>query len=478
MQGEETNIAVHTGESIASFRTRAGTVEKGAVMRTTRFEASFTIYGPSVVVETSEVLNEFQLSLDGKVVYSGRAVVKAAVPEDGGVMCAVVLEPESWVDVSATTPNLAREFQDYMLQASRRTHITHEFKLVVSDMHDFVNEMRGWASKLELDLAKIPSPQQRLAAERAALDQVRPIALPLLHNLFERFEAAAKNVPPNRLAEHAAYVKRLLHPLVLCSPFMHRTYAKPLGYAGDYEMVAMMARDPYEGSSTFAKLMNTYFLDTSPVVAHRQRLLMLTESLFKEACRGQLTNRRVSMFNLGCGPAWEIRDFIAQHEVSNLVDFTLLDFNEETVQSTGQALRDQARKYGRTTTFKMIHKSVAQLLKEAARSAMAGPRYDVVYCAGLFDYLNDPVCVKLVELFYQMVAPGGLVLVTNVDNYNPCRNWMELAVDWVLIYRNSESMRRLIPPEASMDNVVIRSDLETGVNIFLEIRKPHAGLQR
>ena len=77
MQSEESNITTHTGESVVTFRTRAGTVEKGGVMRATRFEASFTIYGPAVVVETSEVLNDFQLSIDGKVAYSGRAVVKA-----------------------------------------------------------------------------------------------------------------------------------------------------------------------------------------------------------------------------------------------------------------------------------------------------------------------------------------------------------------------------------------------------------------
>lgn len=480
MQSNGISKEIQTGESQVSFKTRSGTVEKGVVGRATRFEATFTVYGPAVVLEISEALNEFQLSLDGKVVYAGRAVVKAAMPEGGGVMCAVTLDPESWIDVSATTVNLAGDFREFMTQASRRSHITHEFKLVVSDMQDLINEMRCWAGKLELDLAKISSPPERARAERAALDQVRPVALPLLHGMFERFEDAAKNVPLARLAEHAAYVKRILHPLVLCSPFMHRTFAKPLGYAGDYEMVAMMARDPYEGASTFAKLMNTYFLDTSPVVAHRQRLLMLTEVLFRESCRARLANKRMSIFNLGCGPAWEIRDFMAQQEVSNVVDFTLLDFNAETVTSTGQACNDQARRHGRATTFKMVHKSVTQLLKDATRpgAAGSGQRYDVVYCAGLFDYLNDVVCEKLVEVFYQLVAPGGLVMVTNVDNYNPCRNWMELAVDWHLIYRNAESMRSLIPAGVNADDVVIRSDLETGVNIFLEIRKPHAGLQR
>jgi extracellular factor (EF) 3-hydroxypalmitic acid methyl ester biosynthesis protein len=70
-----------------------------------------------------------------------------------------------------------------------------------------------------------------------------------------------------------------------------------------------------------------------------------------------------------------------------------------------------------------------------------------------------------------MTLAGGLVVATNVDVFNPCRRWMELAVDWHLIYRNAEAMRRLIPPTIPPDAAVIRSD-HSGVNVFLEIRKP------
>jgi len=480
MQGNGNNEPEKSDESFVSFNSRSGPEERGVIGRITRFEASFTVYGPTVVVEISEVLSTFKLVIGGRVAYAGRAVVKAAVPEGGGVLCMVTLDPEGWVEVSATATNLAGDFQEFLAQASRRAHIAPEFKLVVSDMQDFLNEIRMWVDKLELEMAKLPA-TRRQGAERAALDQLRPVAVPLMHRMFERFEDAAQKVPANRVAEHAAYVKRILHPLVLCSPFMHRTFAKPLGYAGDYEMVAMMARDPYEGASTFAKLLNTYFLDTSPVVAHRQRLLMLTEVVFQESCRAHAAGKRLTVFNLGCGPAHEIHQFLAQHEMSSQVDFTLLDFNEETVTNTGNALRSKAQQYRRMTTFKMIRKSVTQILKETARTGAdsTGTRYDLVYCAGLFDYLNDAVCEKLVEIFHQLAVPGGLALVTNVDNYNPCRKWMELAVDWHLIYRNSESMRRLIPRGVDHGDAVIRSDLETGVNIFLELRKKaHVGLHR
>ncbi|MEY4387297.1 MAG: hypothetical protein RLY20_2580 [Verrucomicrobiota bacterium] len=458
-----------SGKSLIRFKTRAGTSETAVIRRVSRYEAAFSVYGPSIVIETSETLTSFELMLAGITVYAGRAVVKTTIPESGGVSYQVTLGDEGWREVNGTSPTLAQEFNTFISEASQRAHIIPEFRLVVADMFDLLSEIRLWTDKLETELGQ-PTPQ----SERAALDQLRPVSLPLLHRMFERFEAVALAVPANRVAEHAAYARRILHPLVLCAPFMHRTFAKPLGYAGDYEMVAMMARDPYEGDSTFAKLLNTYFLDTAPVVAHRQRLEMLTSTLLKEACRAQAQGRRLRVYNLGCGPAWEIRDLIRQHEIASQIDFTLLDFNEETIKSTGSELEALARQHRRNTTVRMMHKSVTQVLKDAAKSAAlkTAAGFDLVYCAGLFDYLNDAVCEKLVEVFYNLVAPGGLVLVTNVDSSNPCRGWMEFAVDWHLIYRDAKAMKRLIPPAAVRENAMVRSDRETGVNIFLEIRKP------
>ena len=59
----------------------------------------------------------------------------------------------------------------------------------------------------------------------------------------------------------------------MASPFMHRIFAKPLGYAGDYEMVNMILRDPCEGSSLFAKLLNVFILSQVPAVADRKSVV-------------------------------------------------------------------------------------------------------------------------------------------------------------------------------------------------------------
>jgi extracellular factor (EF) 3-hydroxypalmitic acid methyl ester biosynthesis protein len=457
------------------FTNSTGTQLEGTAERLTRFEVVFDVFGPLVPLRLSEALESFTITIQGRTLYEGRATVRNLVPREVGVTCEVTLDETGWLDVSWQPGTAGEEFSAFMRQAQKSFKVLPEFKLAVADMRMLLQDIRNWCAQLELGIRARPDGARR-EIELSLLDEMRPKVVPLLHQLFERFEQRVSLVPRDGYAVHGAYVKRELHPLVLAAPFMHRTFTKPLGYAGDYEMVSMMVRDPYEGPSTFAKILNTYFLDTAPVIAHRNRLIMLTQRLVEEACRMRVTGKRLRVFNLGCGPAEEIQRFIAEEPISSVAEFTLLDFNEETLRSGTEKLGLLAKKHGRQTKLQFVKKSVVQVLKESQKpgSMFAREGFDLVYCAGLFDYLPDNVCQKLVEILYQMAVPGGLVVVTNVDSFNPCRGWMELSVDWNLIYRDATAMQRLIPPASPRSAAVIRSDI-SGVNIFLEIRKPAHG---
>jgi extracellular factor (EF) 3-hydroxypalmitic acid methyl ester biosynthesis protein len=93
-----------------------------------------------------------------------------------------------------------------------------------------------------------------------------------------------------------------------------------------------------------------------------------------------------------------------------------------------------------------------------------------VYCAGLFDYVSDRVCKRLTDVFFTMLAPGGLLLVTNVDASKPFRHSMDYLLEWHLIFRNRDQMKYLVPESAlDLPREVLADPL--GVNLFLEIRQ-------
>jgi extracellular factor (EF) 3-hydroxypalmitic acid methyl ester biosynthesis protein len=472
MQAQPPTIQTKTADAMVVCENSRGAEIHGTLLRLARHEASFEIYSAADILQMSEVLTDFRIIVREQPVYSGRAVITSLVNAGPVVICQVNLQ-DAWLDVDVL--NLAREpgrignaFDGLIRSWQNVYKVDPEIKVVIADIQSFLFELRHWVEEVELGLTNLKD-GQRSAAERDAVDELVKPVTPCLNHLFEKFEISTRNIVADLQPAHGMYVKRQLHPLLLCAPFMHRIFRKPLGYAGDYEMVNMILRAPYEGASLYAKVLNTWFLSQPPAEAHRNRVKFLTQRLIEETSRGMARNQMTRIFNLGCGPAQEVRDFMEKSELSNRAEFSLLDFNDETLAYTLRTLDESRRRNNRNTRVQLIKKSVAQVIKSGSRNIT--PEYDLVYCAGLFDYLPDRVCQQLTNMFYRMVAPGGLLLVTNVDNSNPIRNIMGYIFEWRLIERNAVGMELLVPDDASPDDIKITADA-TACNVFLEVRKP------
>jgi extracellular factor (EF) 3-hydroxypalmitic acid methyl ester biosynthesis protein len=116
--------------------------------------------------------------------------------------------------------------------------------------------------------------------------------------------------------------------------------------------------------------------------------------------------------------------------------------------------------------------SVTQLIKYMSQpmNSPLGVNFDLIYCGGLFDYLSDQMCRQLVSLFYEWIAPGGLVLVANMnDQQRPFRYMVEYLLDWHLIYRDARCMASFAPEKTDNWSVIGEP---VAVNLFLEARKP------
>jgi extracellular factor (EF) 3-hydroxypalmitic acid methyl ester biosynthesis protein len=325
---------------------------------------------------------------------------------------------------------------------------------------------------VEVGIRSSPS-GDRIKLEQSIATELSPSTVSILTTLFERFEAIAGQVEAEQLAAHRNFCQKQLHPLLLCSPFLYRCFHKPLGYAGDYEMVNMIMGNPYEGSSLFAKLVNTWFIQQPPAQAHRNRILHLVDRISRAAARISASGKAVRVFSLGCGPAHEVQLFLREKDFANHAQFTLVDFNQETIEHASQSLERLKSEFGRTTSIHMVKKSVNQILKDAGKSINRSPeqQYDLVYCAGLYDYLTNPICKRLSNILYDWVAPGGSLVLTNVDISNPRKITMDLIMEWSLFYRTGAQMVALKPESAPEDQCKIVSDL-SGVNLYLEIGKP------
>ena len=458
-------------DSIILCSTSQGYNVRATPLRITRDVVVFEVYNPYSILQLSEVLTAFKIIVNDQSIYSGRATVSNLVNTGIMLVCEASLE-DGWSDIDLLSlvsqpTKLRADFRSFLRQCERIHSIQPQYKVVVADMQNYFTELKRWLEHVELGIRSLPS-GDRSKTESSVIDELAPNLLPSIDSLFGRFEETAADVPVQLLPSHRNYAKRQLHPHLLCSPFAYRTYHKPLGYAGDYEMVNMILRDPNEGSTLFSKIINAWFLSQSPAGAHRNRISYLTRLLVGETSRVRRNNKVAKIFNLGCGPASEIQNFLIQDELCNDAAFVLLDFNEETVQHTGRVLENLKTKYNRKTSIEVIKKSVHHVLKQVHRPT---PGYDMVYCAGIFDYLSDRICKQLMNIFYELLEPGGLLVATNVESSNPSRNGMEYLLEWHLIYRTPLQLQGLIPDRAPPRSFTLKTD-DTGINVFLEVRKP------
>jgi len=465
-RGTVVESSVSSLSSSVTFRNSQGVAAGGTLLHLTRNVVVFEVYNPYSIVQLSEVLSDFRISRGERVVYSGRTVVSNLVPT--GLMLivsATLVDP--WKDLVGLPAGeaLRSEVADFVRDFDATHKLQPQYQLSVTNISAFLAELSRWLDQFELDAGG-----QRVD-DGPVIQTLRESLAPKIGDLFGTFESVAASVAPEESIAHKAFARRELHPLMLVAPFVHRTFTKPLGYAGDYEMVNMILRNPIEGPNTYARIVNTFVLSREPAEAHRNRIDFLVKLIEQEAAQARKQGRVCRIMNVACGPARETERFIREHELAESCHFTLLDFNEETLRYTGGKLEDACKAAGRHPKREFVHKSIHDLLRESNKAVPAENTYDIVICAGLFDYLNDKVCARLMKLFHAMAKPGGVVAVTNVHSSNPIRQFMEHLLEWHLVYRDEQGFLDLVPtewkPEISIDS--------TGVNVFMVIRKPGTG---
>jgi extracellular factor (EF) 3-hydroxypalmitic acid methyl ester biosynthesis protein len=365
---------------------------------------------------------------------------------------------------------LRLDFKDFLSEWQKLYLVSSDYKVVIADLQSFLSDLRLWLDQVELSIRAAPA-GSRADLEHEIAMQLRDEVIPAVNSLFDRFEEVSDRIDEELRPSHRSFGRRQLHPLLLCAPFIYRCYTKPLGYAGDYEMMNMIIRNGLEGASLFAKVVNTYLLDQAPPHAVRNRVGFLKEKIVQETFRVSQTGKAASLYNLACGPAREIEEFIREHELANDAQVQLVDFNDETLSYTSSRLEETRRAHFRRTRVTLEKKSVHQLLKANRRPTAAEPGYDLIYSSGLYDYLSDRVCRSLNTYLYDRLRPGGLLVIGNFAPTTPRQNLMEHLMEWFLIYRDSQQLMALAPDQVGAEECFIRSE-SSGANIFLEVRKP------
>lgn len=440
---------------------------RGTLSNLQRRALVMEVYNPYSIVQVSEVLSELTVRSGERHIYKGQAVVVSLMNTGLMALVSVTLIDE-WSDLNAIRGDLTRvgaESQRFVEDWQARFRISRSYQVMISELRAFLAETSRWVDQTDMDLSLPREPDGRIRA-----DVFEEFATPLMSkcaHYFALLEDECKGVAPEDAVQHHNFAQTALHPLLLRAPFVYRTFAKPLGYAGDYEMVNQILGDPRQGPNTYFQIVNALFLQADVAQAHRNRVDILVDYLKSAAALARQENRQFRVLNVGCGPAVEIQRFIEQDLHPEALAFTLLDFSEQTLAYTRARIAEVSQRRGKPVDVTFVNESVHELLKRATRRDDELDRkvFDFVYCAGLFDYLSDKVCARLLAYFVSRSTPRGKVLVTNVHANNQQRHVMEHLLEWHLIYRDEAQLESVLPLPRGATKLYVDA---TGVNIFAE----------
>jgi len=223
-----------------------------------------------------------------------------------------------------------------------------------------------------------------------------------------------------------------------------RARHKPRGYAGDHELLGRMYGNAV-CDDPLGRHLDRYFQEDAAPIAVRNRMRMMAgwivECVRESMIEGRADERRpVRIAMVGSAFGLELRDALMQldERERTCVALTLLDLDPAAVDAS-RALVTPLLAPERLTT------ASGSILKLPVRPKLADPlhRTDLLFCPGIFDYLNDDEAAAMLRLFYGALAPGGTMRVFQFAPHNPSRALMEWIGNWYLIYRDDEHFRRV-----------------------------------
>ena len=183
----------------------------------------------------------------------------------------------------------------------------------------------------------------------------------------------------------------------------------------------MLYRDHAEGESLFAKVLNVYATWEDAARANINRIEFLGEKIRKTIAAS--SRERVRIASVGCGPAREIAALLAARpELGQRLDVALIDQEERSITYCERTLAPFLATTGVRIEF--IRESVRKLLTTRQLGEALGSR-ELIYSAGLFDYLSDRTFSALLAALWGALAPGGTLAVT-------VPRWLPERVCWAL----------------------------------------------
>jgi SAM-dependent methyltransferase len=219
--------------------------------------------------------------------------------------------------------------------------------------------------------------------------------------------------------------------MFLADPITRRSVEKPRGYAGDAELL-----DLIYGAGDFADV--------------DRQLTGIARDIYRYT------------YSSYCGRAVRFR----RHLLAECIDRTSARTSNASIASIASGhFREiewsaafKHRRLGRVVAFDQDEQSLTRVQADygdmvtpicgSIRDLLTGKidlgTFDLVYTAGLLDYLPDSSAKLLARRMFAMLHPGGQLLLANFKKHIRDAAYLDCFMQWRLIYRDEQDMMSIM----------------------------------
>jgi extracellular factor (EF) 3-hydroxypalmitic acid methyl ester biosynthesis protein len=224
----------------------------------------------------------------------------------------------------------------------------------------------------------------------------------------------------------------LNHPiqeLLLQDPLTYRSFSKPRGYAGDAVLIDMIYFPQKTDLSSVSSIgKEIYRYNTrSPLSCTLRKRMSLTADYIDEFAK-QRDN--ISVLSVASGHCRELKYSEAMKN-GDVERFVALDNDESSLEFMKNEYKEM--------NLEAVPLSVSDIIKGKSQLG----EFDLIYSAGLYDYLSNRFAQKLTSQLYKMLKPGGKLMLINIAQEYDEVGYLESFMDWVMVGRGKRETLEL-----------------------------------
>jgi len=264
---------------------------------------------------------------------------------------------------------------------------------------------------------------------------------------FKKLQQAINAI---RSKEDIIELNIVLHAHLTLDTMMGHTYLKPYGYAGDFEIIEKIYAQKRH-SNPVIDAWDQFYQSFDSCDAVRNRKIY-----FKEVMVNALGSGVKNVLILGSGPCMDLFEYLTENP-DNTLHFTCVDIDETAIKYASQ------KNAAFMNNISFVNRNIFRY--------NTSDNYDLIWSAGLFDYLNDDQFVFIIKKMQAFLSESGTMIIGNFSENNPSQYCMEVIGDWYLNHRSPALLTELgVRAGFELNDIHVEQE-ELGINLFVHYQK-------